>query len=737
MFEIRRYKDSNFISINGRIAPTILAYVAPRYWLDFKKAGIRIVTYPISVGWIGPEKFDYYETDKQILEFLSVDPEILILPRITFPGSNNDWWCKIHLEELVKLSNGEYGSGHSSASLTWREEACVALSKFIEHVEKSDYAENVIGFHICDGHFSEWFAWDSANFEKEVHNLRYVCSPGFNAENCPTPWPDYSKPMNRAFREWLYKKYQGNVEALRKAWWDPNVDFSTAKIPSRIERISSENFLIRDPAKCMKVIDYELCFQDVHTETLLRLCRVAKGKVGVGKIIGAFYGYIWTGFFRGFYMQNAGHLALSKILHSPYIDFIAAPCDYDNRGTEGVCFSQSIPETVVLHGKLFFNEVDPKTFLTDPQMKWHHKGDLRPQSLEETIEIMKRDYSYAHSLGVGMWWTDLFGQGWYHHEGILQALAKIQKIEDSLLDFDHSSNHEIAVILDEKSLLYERPCQNLMMSLRSAQRQWELAYIGAPFDTYLQSDFVDHEEVLKRYKMYIFPNNIHMTDDEVEKIKDAVRGDGKVVVWIWAPNFIMNDRMSATNISDLTGINVNYENTEARLHIDIINYAHPITRNLQKGTCFGPEISRWHTTLFTESGFIEDDPNFTIGPIFYADDPEALILGKISVNDKPGLTIKEFGDWVSIHSSAPMISKDIIRNIAKFAGVHIYVESGDLVYSNKHFLCVYPRLGGKKVINLPEAKTVVDLWSDKVIAKNTCKFEANMKSNTAYMYLLK
>lgn len=275
------------------------------------------------------------------------------------------------------------------------------------------------------------------------------------------------------------------------------------------------------------------------------------------------------------------------------------------------------------------------------------------------------------------------------------------------------------------------------MSLRSAQRQWELAYIGAPFDTYLQSDFVDHEEVLKRYKMYIFPNNIHMTDDEVEKIKDAVRGDGKVVVWIWAPNFIMNDRMSATNISDLTGINVNYENTEARLHIDIINYAHPITRNLQKGTCFGPEISRWHTTLFTESGFIEDDPNFTIGPIFYADDPEALILGKISVNDKPGLTIKEFGDWVSIHSSAPMISKDIIRNIAKFAGVHIYVESGDLVYSNKHFLCVYPRLGGKKVINLPEAKTVVDLWSDKVIAKNTCKFEANMKSNTAYMYLLK
>lgn len=736
MFRIMKYKGCISISINGRIAPAVLAYTAPKYWPDFRRTGIQIVTYPISVGWIGPGKFDYTETDRQIEEFLSVSPETLILPRITFPGSNNDWWCKIHPEELVKLSNGEYGSGHSSASLTWCKEAGDALLKFIEHIEKSDYADNIIGYHICDGHFSEWFAWDSANFEREVHNLRYVCSSGFNAEHCPTPWPDYSKPMTKAFREWLYEKYRGDVEALRKAWRDPDVDFSTVEIPPRVERVSSENFLIRDPAKCMKVIDYDLCFQDVHTDMLLRLCRSAKEKVGARKIVGVFYGYIWTSFFRGFYMQNAGHLAFSKVLHSPYIDFIAAPCDYDNRGTEGVCFSQSIPETVVLHGKLFFNEVDSKTFLTDPQMKWHHKEDLKPRSLEETIEMVKRNYSYTHSIGVGMWWTDLFGQGWYHHEEILQALTKIQKIEESLLDLDRSSNHEIAVILDEKSLLYERPCQNLMMALRSVWRQWELAYIGAPFDTYLQSDFIDHEETLKRYKMYIFPNNIRMTSDEIEKIKDVVVKDGKVVVWIWAPGFIIDDYMSITNIVDLTGINVNCENFETRLHVDITNYAHPITANLPRGSCFGPEMSRWHAILFKESGFIEDDPNFTIGPVFYSDDSEALILGRISANDKPGLVIKEFGDWTSIYSSVPMLSKDIVRNIAKFAGVHIYVESGDLVYANKHFLCVYPRLGGKKVISLPEPKTVIDLWNDNLVAENTRRFEATMEPNRAYMYLL-
>lgn len=79
-------------------------------------------------------------------------------------------------------------------------------------------------------------------------------------------------------------------------------------------------------------------------------------------------------------MQNAGHVAFYKMLHSPYIDFFASPCDYENRGIGGVSFSQSIPETVTLHGKIFFNEVDPKTFLTDPSMKWHHKCDLKPKS---------------------------------------------------------------------------------------------------------------------------------------------------------------------------------------------------------------------------------------------------------------------------------------------------------------------------------------------------------------------
>lgn len=107
-------------------------------------------------------------------------------------------------------------------------------------------------------------------------------------------------------------------------------------------------------------------------------------------------------------------------------------------------------------------------------------------------------------------------------------------------------------------------------------------------------------------------------------------------------------------------------------------------------------MSRWHTILFKESGFMEDDPTFTIGPIFYADDPGSITLGMISAIGKPGFVVKDFGDWISIYMSNPMLPKEVLRNIAKIAGIHVYVESGELVYGNKHFLSICPRVEGKK-----------------------------------------
>jgi hypothetical protein len=738
-FEVRKHQGSTFLFKDEKPLPAILAWVGPEFYDGFKRAGIRIVTWGVPSGWIGKNKFDYTITDMIIEKYLDIDSDILFLPRVSFPGKFNDWWCKSHPRELVMLSNGEIGSGHSSASIIWRQEAAEALTRLIRHIENSSYADHIVGYHICDGHWGEWFAFDTANFVMdELHkDIRWVCRPGYDVQNCPTPFPDYSEPMTKAFREWLKKKYNNDVEALRKAWNDPNVDFSSVTIPNRLERVLAENILIRDPSKNMKTIDYDLCFQDAHSDTILELCKTAKDvlyNMNSKKIIGVFYGYLFAGFFRGFYMQHAGHLALSKILKSPFVDFIASPYDYENRTLGGVNFSQTLPSSIMLHGKLYFNEVDTMTFVTPPETPPYHLEDWRPRTLEDTVELLKRDYSYAHAMGFGMWWMDLMRQGWYYHEGIIDALRKMQEIEKRLLEYDRSSNREIAIILDEKSLIYERPCQNLMASLQYVTRQWELGYIGAPFDTYLQSDLLNPE--LKDYKLYLFFNNIHLTKAEKGAIAERLKRDGKFLFWVWAPGLILDEQLSLENIYDLTGINVNCEKIKGHIHIDIINYEHLITQNLWKGYSFGPEIGRYHNIRFKEAGFIEDDPTFSIGPIFYVDDNDATVLGWLPIINKPGFCIKSFGNWTSIYSAVPYVSKDILRNIAHLAGVHIYSDGGDLVYANKHFLSIHTRIGGPRTIKLPSKRDVIDLWSDKKVAEDTLQFNVEMKMHHTYMYLL-
>ena len=730
----RRQKGSVRLYRDGHEVSSVICYVSPEFYADFKKAGIRIVTWNIPIGWIGPNRFDYHETDSILEKYVSRDSEIQLLPRIGFPGNNNDWWCREHPEELVVLSNGELGSGHSSASRVWLEEASQALTEFIMHIERSDYAPNVIGYHICDGHFSEWFAWDSANFERDVHQLRWVCEPGKSAMDCPVPWPDYSEPMLMAFRDWLRRKYRNDVDAIRRAWNSPEVDFQNVTIPTKHERVYSENFLIREPGKQMNVIDYDLCFQDIHTDTMLNLCKVAKGQTK--KLIGVFYGYAWLHFFRGFYMQNAGHLGLSKVIASPYVDFMASPYDYENRTSGGVNFSQSVPESITLNGKLFFSEMDPKTFLTDPGLKWHHLEHFKPRTVEETVEILKRDYSAAHSMGIGMWWMDLFNQGWFHHEEIVQTLRKLREIDERLLGLNQESNREIAVILDERGLMYQRACQNMMTSLREPQRQWELAFIGAPFDSYLQSDLLNPDFNGERYKLFIFMNNIFFDRRERTIIDRLVKRQGKVAIWQWAPGLISDEGMSPKNIRDLTGIDVECDRRQGQAHIDIANYHHPITEDLPLGHCFGPQISRWHSVMFKESGFLEDDPTFIMGPFFYCSDTQAITLGTLNPVGKPGFSVKQFDDWVSIYVSTPFISKDVLRNIAKFSGVHLYSEKGDLVYANEHFLSLCPRLGGKRIIRLPESKRVIDLWRNERISESTRSFEIDAVANRTYMYLL-
>jgi len=88
----------------------------------------------------------------------------------------------------------------------------------------------------------------------------------------------------------------------------------------------------------------------------------------------------------------------------------------------------------------------------------------------------------------------------------------------------------------------------------------------------------------------------------------------------------------------------------------------------------------------------------------------------------PGFAVKQFPQWRSVYSAAPNLPASVLRGVARFAGVHLYDDQGDLIYACSHLLGVHTVKGGPRVLRLPAPVEVAyDLFSGTTVAENTAE----------------
>ena len=129
----------------------------PAEYGQMARAGYRVFSLSIDMGWRGEGVYDYADTDHRIISALEQAQDAYVIPRVevTAPA----WWCDAHPEETVGCADGTHwveddfgGTKHQSfASELWRSEAAEALVKLIEHFRESPYADRVVGYHIASG----------------------------------------------------------------------------------------------------------------------------------------------------------------------------------------------------------------------------------------------------------------------------------------------------------------------------------------------------------------------------------------------------------------------------------------------------------------------------------------------------------------------------------------------------------------------------------------------------------
>jgi hypothetical protein len=585
----------------------------------------------------------------------------------------------------------------SFASTVWRQQANDFLRAYVEALRAAGLEDRVIAYQVGAGNTSEWVKGDLSMDE--------VC-------------PDFSAPMRRHFRQWLRTRYDGDTHALRAAWADADVDFGSAEVPSAEAQLNTCDFTFRDPVREMAVIDFYRCLAELCGDLIIDFCQTIKQATDGQALTGAFFGYLmelaWNKSFFGVgtqseysCIQRSGHLGLRRVLRSEHVDFLVSPYSYGFRGIGGEGVAMPPQDSLRVHGKLFIFEEDSRIHL--------HPDETygRVHTLEQSKAVLHRNFAQVMTRGQAVWW----------HSGIDPAkdtdlqpiMSQMQRLGTFGLSLDRTPSAEIAVILDDESFYYETVRNDLDLPLIFQQRLWGLPRLGAPVDTYLLEDLCEGR--VPPYKLYIFLNAFRLDDERREALKAQIRRNGSVSVWMVAPGYIKEDA-SLDHMEDLTGFRFGKGLHPWGPMMHILDFQHLITQQLSQDLFWGT--------------------NSNIGPVFHLDDADAKILGQVVFSEGrclPGLGVKEFDDWRSVYIAAPNVPAQVLRGLARYAGVHLYNEEGDVLYATPDLLAVHTVAGGDRIFRLPgHVEVVHDLFNEQPVAADTDVLNVRLEPASTSLY---
>lgn len=226
---------------------------------------------------------------------------------------------------------------------------------------------------------------------------------------------------------------------------------------------------------------------------------------------------------------------------------------------------------------------------------------------------------------------------------------ELKKEIDAFSDLDQTSIAQVLVVVSNKGYNEE---QNKINETFFLTQKEGLQSMGVPYDVccVCQAEKLN----LDNYKLIIFFDAFDIVSAEfIQKLKD----EDKTVLWIYGPDYLNNELAGMQNATEINIVKLIGDESE----------------------------------VYTQFGKIKFDnlPQ----PRFFIEDNDVMPLGIYPNTEKVAIGMKRFGSWTSIYSAVGSLCGNVLRNIARIAGVHIYSDDNDApvyitdkvkaIYSNK------------------------------------------------------
>jgi len=449
--------------------------------------------------------------------------------------------------------------------------------------------------------------------------------------------------------EWFSQFDEEESHPIKEAAYRAYLGDPAATIPTReeVDGLSDHNFM---PEETMtKVKQYRRFHAELIADSLLYFAKEAQSVLKHKKLLGVYFGYLFELYQDR--LWNAGHLAYEKVFTSPDIDMISSPSAYGYRREDSTSAFMITYDTLDRHNKLYYLEFDHITHLAPPDVDgiMIPGGDSKYKDHTQTLNVMQRDFMLCAAKGAALWWFDMF-EGWFYSDEMMGAIQNMIQLSKELTTLPNYQISEILVIASGEALYGANKHSGLNNLFLGDQRNG-LARMGAPYDVYSVCDINDLN--LDQYKLIIFLDAFEMNTKDYSFIQ-KIKNNGKTILWLYAPGYITNGLESIRQLTEMQIAELDSEESKV-----LTPY----------GTHQYPKLKK---------------------PLFHVEDPETEPLGTYENSGKTAIAVKHLKNWTSIYSAVGNLNGEILREIAKKAGVHIYCEDAAApVYISSLIKCVY------------------------------------------------
>lgn len=621
---------------------------------------------------------------------LEIDPEAHFWVRCN--ASPPIRWVQKHPEQMLLNFYGKRYEEPSLASDLYNEGVGLFMENLVRFCERQPWADRLVGY------------------------LAYPIGEGTTRLTNEGHLFDQSPVMQAGFRAFLARRY-GSDAALRATWAREDVSLASVTVPSdedfytrgkthftgvetnglQVDRIP-HRLHWPEPAEMADAKDYCLYMRELTARNFRTLAsavkRAAPGKVaGLDAFKQTMLGWPlvarWVGDFQthaGAMHGVSGAFAMAELLDIPELDAVCTPHDYLNRGMGFGFEGEGIGDSVVLHGKLMLMEEDQRSFSNSERETWNYLKDLK-----EAHAGLWRNFGACLSRGYTIYPMDVCNPSYFMDDGIQAILAERRRVSEAALHWEHRDVPGIVMIVDDASVIAEDLTLHYQYLSVIHQRMYGLSRCGVPFRLHLFEDLY-RDDFPACHRVFLFPNLFNVTPERLAVLREKVFRDGNVAIFGPATGITDGKRISADLASAVTGIPLALVRKESPRFVTVDRFDHPITAGLRERVDYGDF--------------------YPYGPLLVPqEDPAVVRLGGIqwpTAKDGAGLVLRQFATHTSIFSCAVPLPAELLREIARFSGTHVYSDGDDLIFADNCTLTVHSMRPGPRTIRLPQPSTVWD-----------------------------